>query len=376
MSTDALIFLFVVGLRFGVPLLIPRFPLPAVLAALVIDAADQTIFQQYTDLDLDGYQGYDKALDVYYLAIAYLSTIRNWTDPFAAGVARFLWYYRLVGVMLFELIEVRALLIIFANTFEYFFIAYELIRCWSDPRRLGRRFVLIMAAVIWIFVKLPQEYWIHIAQLDFTNVMKNDVLGVDVDASWGTALGQNLWFVALLIVVAALVTFGIKRLRERLPDPDWAFTVSVDRHLERPQYAVRTRVADFTVPLVAEKVVLTSLITIIFSQIIPDYDASPLPTTFAIGIIVVASAAVSQWLSGRGVSWTSTGREFGAMVLINVGIVIGYIILLRRSDTPINEAATVFFVLLLTLIITLFDRFHAGRGRSAEPVPELASNRV
>ena len=103
MSTDLLIFVVVVGLRLFVPLLIPRFPLPAILAALVIDAADQTIFQNNTDLDLTGYQGYDKALDIYYLTIAYLSTLRNWTDPFAFGVARFLWYYRLVGVLLFEL---------------------------------------------------------------------------------------------------------------------------------------------------------------------------------------------------------------------------------------------------------------------------------
>ena len=73
------VFIVVVLARLLVPLLIPRFALPAILAALVIDAADQTIFQQFTDLDLEGYQGYDKALDVYYLAIAYLSTFRNWT---------------------------------------------------------------------------------------------------------------------------------------------------------------------------------------------------------------------------------------------------------------------------------------------------------
>ncbi|MGI9623512.1 MAG: hypothetical protein ACR2PK_11800, partial [Acidimicrobiales bacterium] len=61
--TDGLVFAIVVGARLLVPLLIPRFPLPAILAALVIDAADQTVFQQLTDLDLDGYQSYDKALD-------------------------------------------------------------------------------------------------------------------------------------------------------------------------------------------------------------------------------------------------------------------------------------------------------------------------
>ena len=77
---DGLIFGVVVASRVLVPLAIPRFPLPAMLAALVIDGIDQTIFQTFTDLDLTGYQSYDKALDVYYLSIAYVATLRNWTN--------------------------------------------------------------------------------------------------------------------------------------------------------------------------------------------------------------------------------------------------------------------------------------------------------
>ena len=91
----------VVALRLIVPLFIPRFPVPAIIASLVLDAVDQTVFQQVPGLDIDGYQQYDKALDVYYLAIAYLSTLQNWSDPFAFGIARFLFYYRLIGVVLF-----------------------------------------------------------------------------------------------------------------------------------------------------------------------------------------------------------------------------------------------------------------------------------
>ncbi len=44
-----------------------------------------------------------------------------------------------------------------------------------------------LAAFIWIFIKLPQEWWLHIAQLDFTDFMKEDVFGVSVDTSWGDA---------------------------------------------------------------------------------------------------------------------------------------------------------------------------------------------
>ena len=60
-----------------------------------------------------GYQGYDKAMDVYYLAIAYTSTLRNWTSSPAFAVSRFLYFYRLVGVTAFELSGWRPLLLIF-----------------------------------------------------------------------------------------------------------------------------------------------------------------------------------------------------------------------------------------------------------------------
>jgi hypothetical protein len=159
MGAEAVVvFTAVVGARFLVPLLIPRYPLPAIVAALILDGIDQTIFQWF-GYDPPGYQGYDKAMDVYYLAIAYLTTLRNWPSRPAVDIARFLYFYRLVGVVAFELTEWRPLLMIFPNTFEYFFIAYEIVRLRRDPTRYGMRFWLYTAAAIWIFIKLPQEYW-------------------------------------------------------------------------------------------------------------------------------------------------------------------------------------------------------------------------
>ncbi|WP_100350225.1 hypothetical protein [Luteimicrobium subarcticum] len=90
-SVDVVVFVLVVGARLVVPLFIGRFPLPAILASLVIDGVDKSIFQATTDLDLSDYQSYDKALDIYYLAITYLAVLRNWPDRFAAGVSAALW---------------------------------------------------------------------------------------------------------------------------------------------------------------------------------------------------------------------------------------------------------------------------------------------
>jgi hypothetical protein len=369
MSGDELIFVAVLLLRLGVPLLIPRFPLPAILAALVIDAADQTVFQNYTDLNLDSYQGYDKALDVYYLTVAYLSTIRNWADPFAFRTVQFLWYYRLVGVLLFELTGARALLIIFPNTFEYFFIAYEFVRLWWNPARLTRRQVLTTAAMIWIFIKLPQEWWLHIAQLDFTDFMKEDVFGVAVETSWGDAIGENLWFVALLAFVVALLVIAVSRLRTMLPAPDHAFSFDVDATLDHAQ--VTAAPDPSWQPVVSwymfEKVALVSMVTTIFALVIPGVDVSVLGVVLPVAFIVVVNAFASTWFARRGRDWASIGTEFMVLAVVNTGASLVFIALARRSDDSINEAAAVFFVLLLTLIVTMFDRYHrTGAANGSE----------
>ena len=111
-ADDRLAIAAIVLARLTLPLLIPRVPL-IILAALVVDAVDNSLLAQFSSIDLgpDGpYQSFDKALDIYYLAIAYLSTMRNWTSTPAFRIARVLFYYRLVGIVAFELLDSRAML--------------------------------------------------------------------------------------------------------------------------------------------------------------------------------------------------------------------------------------------------------------------------
>src|SRR5512141_1380644 len=119
LSSDSVVVAAVIVARFVLPLFIPKYPLPAILVCLLVDGVDQTIFQTFTRLNLDWYQSYDKALDIYYLVIAYLSTLRNWRNHPAFRISRFLLYYRLLGVAAFEITQWRPLLFIFPNTFEY-----------------------------------------------------------------------------------------------------------------------------------------------------------------------------------------------------------------------------------------------------------------
>ncbi|HYO29691.1 MAG TPA: hypothetical protein VER37_03845 [Thermomicrobiales bacterium] len=370
-SDDLLVFLLVVAARLLVPLAIPKWPLPTIVAALLLDAVDQTVFQTFTVLNLAGYQGYDKALDVYYLSIAYLSTFRNWADPAAFGISRFLFYDRLVGVALFEVTQIRLLLLIFPNTFEYVFIAYEAIRLRWNLRRLSSRQLLAIAAAIWILIKLPQEYWIHIARLDTTDLVKQRLFGVPVETAWGEVVAGNTAAVVgigLALVLLAATVWWLAAAR--LPPADWPRSFDPDTHnhdVTPPQ--VRAAVLAHARRLfdgeLVEKVALVSAVTVIFSQILPGVRASDLQLAVGVAVVVVANTALTEAMARSGVGWPSLALQFATSVVVNLGIVVAFdLVLLPFFGGRINLPTTLFFALLLTLLVTLYDRyqpFHAAR---------------
>ena len=213
-ADDAAVVVVIVAARLLVPLLIPRFPL-MIAAAFLLDAVDNGLLSGLTEVDLspDGpYQSWDKALDIYYLSIAYLSTMRNWTSRPAFRIGQFLFYYRLLGNVLFELLQSRAMLLVFPNTFEFFFIAYEALRLRYDTTRVSTRTWLLLAAGLWVVIKLPQEYWIHIAQRDFTDTV-----------------ADHPWFgVACALVVVGALAAARFLVRPRLPPPSHEWRLRAD----------------------------------------------------------------------------------------------------------------------------------------------------
>jgi hypothetical protein len=363
-NSDIAVFLVVLTLRFGIPLLIPRFPLPAILAALVLDAADQTIFQQFTNLNLDGYQNYDKALDIFYLTIAFLAVYRNWTNTTAINVARFLWYYRLVGVWLFEVVQERWILFVFPNTFEYFFIAYVAIQTQWDPRRLTDRAVIGLAAFIWIFIKLPQEWWIHIAQNDFTDFMKVDVFGTTPTTSWGDAItNRPVVTIALLLAIAALCAVAVWAYR-KAPPKDWSFRFDVDKPIPYEDLSDRPQKPLWIAPPFAEKLLLVGLIAAIYVSVL-DVEASFVSIIIATALIIGASVLVSELLARRGIEWSSIGVQWLGLAVVNSALIGTYAALVGGS---LNRSLAFFFGLLLTMVIVLYDRF-LGRRATNPAIP-------
>jgi hypothetical protein len=362
-NIELLVFWVVAVARFIVPLSIPRFPLPGILASLVLDAVDQTIFQQFPGLDLSSYQGYDKALDIYYLSIAYISTLRNWKNLFAFQVSRFLFYWRLVGVALFELTQLRPLLLIFPNTFEYFFIFYEAYRLRWDPKWMSKKVVIGAAAFIWIVIKLPQEYWIHIGQIDTTDWIKTSWFGVSADTSWGelVKLRPGVFLVAIIVIGAVL--FGMWWLfKKRLPPADRKLAFSADAHQtaftsDQVRRAVDDEARQIFDAALVEKIVLITLVSLSFAQVLVGVQATTLELVAGVVFVVIVNTVLSHWLARRGFGGAFTMQQFVVLFSVNTLVMLFYTILRRLIGDPVSIANALFFVLLFSLLITLFDRY-------------------
>lgn len=362
-NSEWLVFWIVAAARILIPLTIPRYPLPGIVASLILDAVDQTIFQQFPGLNLGFYQGYDKALDIYYLTIAYISTLRNWKNHFAFEVSRFLFYWRLVGVALFELTQLRVLLFILPNTFEYFFIFYETYRLHWDPKRMSKKFLLGVAAFIWIFIKLPQEYWIHIGQIDTTDWIKTGLFGVPADTSWGVILQARpeVFLVGFILILFLLIAIWWI-LRGRIPPADRKLSFSADANQpaftsDQVQRAVASEASQILDAALVEKIILVTLVSLIFAQVLPGVRANDLQLVVGVGFIVILNTILSHLLARRGFGGAFTLWQFIVLAAVNSLVMLVYTILRTAIDGPVDFANAIFFVLLFSLLITLFDRY-------------------
>jgi hypothetical protein len=97
--------------------------------------------------------------------------------------------------------------------------------------RMTKHLVLGAAAFIWIVIKLPQEYWIHVAQLDTTDLIKEDIFGVPTDTAWSEIVSDNIGVFIALGVALVLIGYGAWwYMTHKLPAADWPITFDVDAH--------------------------------------------------------------------------------------------------------------------------------------------------
>jgi hypothetical protein len=149
-----------------------RWPLAGGLLAIFVDLTD---LYWMNVLDLGGipnYQLFDKLADQVYLAVFLVVALR-WSGA-ERTVSIVLYGFRMAGFVLYELTGERAVLLLFPNVFEFWFLFIATLHhvrptfTWTTPR-LAAVLVPLLAA------KEVQEWALHWARL-FDNITFLDAL--------------------------------------------------------------------------------------------------------------------------------------------------------------------------------------------------------
>ena len=225
------------------------------------------------------------------------------------------------------------------------------------------------AAAIWIVIKLPQEFWLHIARLDLTDVLKTALFDAPPETTWGHLFAALPWvFVGAAVAAAALIGALAWLAGRRLPGAGRSSFLSRGAVAGITRDDLLAARAAWSRTLfdrdLAEKVALVTLVVVIFAQVLPNARASTAQLVAGSAVIIVLNAALSHWLARRGVGWRNAASHFLAMAAANAAIVVVFR-LLPGPWVPDNASAG-FFILLLSIIVTLFDRFleiQMARGR-------------
>jgi hypothetical protein len=358
MSDEFLIGL-VFGLRFLVPLTMLRFPLPGIVAAILADCIDGAILRGFTSFDVELYQHFDKAFDGYYLVIAYVAMLRNWTDPTAVMIGRWLFFFRLIGVALFATSGTRPLLFMFPATFEFYFLGIEMYRTRWNATRLRTSHLVAIASVAWV-LKLPQEYWLHIAQRSTTDWIKASVFGMDPSVSRLDVVVAHPWIVPIVAVIVFGVILVCRVAFRYLPRTDHRSTYDADRLAGRSHDIEGRRRSPERVfsPQLVDKIALVSLIGIAFAEFLPDVHANAVQLTFGVSALVVASAVVSERLARNGMPWRSPTAEFVALCAVNAPMMFVLVMLNRLIPVAasIGLTAALAYVAIASMVIAVYDR--------------------
>ena len=76
-----------------------------------------------------------------------------------------------------------------------------------------------------------------------------------------------------------------------------------------------------------------------------------------VGVIIVLNAALSAWLARQGFGPGPALRQFIVTALLNVGILVALLALVGVLGSPIALERVAFLLLLVTLLVTLYDRY-------------------
>jgi hypothetical protein len=171
------------------------------------------------------------------------------------------------------------------------------------------------------------------------------------------------WIVVIAIVAVIAAAYLLWWLmKNKLPPRDRPLTIDADAEPGRAVpserlEAERQRMARKLLrPGLLEKFGLIALTSIIFGQML-NVRSEPLELAILVGIVLVANAALSAWLERYGFGPGPALRQFIVTGLLNIGIVVAMLLVFEILGDPAEPERLGIFVLLITLLVTLYDRY-------------------
>jgi hypothetical protein len=153
----------IAAVRIAGSLPVLRWPFYGALLAIAVDQSDLFIMNLTHLGGVDDYQSFDKYLDQAYM-LAFLTVALTRWHGYERGVASGLYAYRFAGFVAFELTQTRAVLLLFPNFFELWFLLVAARHEFRlEQRFAGRRFVWVCVALA--ALKLVQEFVVHYLEL-------------------------------------------------------------------------------------------------------------------------------------------------------------------------------------------------------------------
>ncbi len=150
------------ALRLLVPLTILRWPILGLFASMYLDLQDFNYFTIRSDQDMTTYQTWDKIMDIYYLSIAFYTSL-SWKEALVKKLSIFFYSLRALGVIVLFFVHARELLLLFPNVFENFFLFYLLFKRFTNSAKLFTTIpitTIIIASIV--IPKIIAEYYLHI----------------------------------------------------------------------------------------------------------------------------------------------------------------------------------------------------------------------
>jgi hypothetical protein len=163
-------------------------------------------------------------------------------------------------------------------------------------------------------------------------------------------------------VVAVLIYAAYWLMKNKLPPRDRPLTIDADAEPDRAVppaqlEAERQRMAHRLLrPGLLEKFGLIALTSIIFGQML-DVRSEPIEMAILVGIVLVANAALSAWLERFGFGPGPALRQFIVTGLLNIGIFVGLLLVFELLGDRSEPGPLGVFLLLITLLVTLYDRY-------------------